>query len=29
MAWATTAIALYAIWDYQRVAPRARQRLDQ
>ena len=29
MAWATTAVALYAIWDYQRVAPRARQRLDQ
>ena len=29
MAWATTAIALYAIWDYQRVTPRARQRLDQ
>ena len=28
MAWATAAIALYAIWDYQRVAPRARQRLD-
>jgi phosphatidylglycerophosphate synthase len=29
LAWATTAVALYAIWDYQRVAPRARQRLDQ
>jgi hypothetical protein len=23
MAWATTAIAIYAIWDYYRVAPRA------
>ena len=23
MAWATTAVALYAIWDYYRVAPRA------
>jgi CDP-diacylglycerol--glycerol-3-phosphate 3-phosphatidyltransferase/cardiolipin synthase len=29
LAWATAAVALYAIWDYQRVAPRARQRLDQ
>ncbi len=28
MAWATTAVAVYAIWDYRRVAPRARQRLD-
>ncbi len=24
MAWATTAVALYAIWDYQRAAPSAR-----
>jgi hypothetical protein len=23
MAWATTAIAVYAIWDYYRVAPAA------
>lgn len=28
MAWATAAVALYAIWDYQRAAPRERQRLD-
>jgi hypothetical protein len=27
MAWATTAVALYAIWDYYRVAPRAEQQL--
>lgn len=27
MAWATAGIAIYAIWDYQRAAPRARQRL--
>jgi cardiolipin synthase len=27
MAWATTAVALYAIWDYYRVAPRAERRL--
>lgn len=27
MAWATAAVALYAIWDYQRAAPKARQRL--
>lgn len=29
MAWATAAVGIYAIWDYQRVAPRARHRLDQ
>lgn len=29
MAWATAAVALYAIWDYQHVAARARRRLDQ
>src|SRR5947207_5307054 len=27
MAWATTAIALYAIWDYYRVAPTAERRV--
>jgi phosphatidylglycerophosphate synthase len=27
MAWATTAVALYAIWDYYRVAPRAERKL--
>jgi cardiolipin synthase (CMP-forming) len=27
MAWATTAVAIYAIWDYYRVAPRAERRL--
>ena len=27
LAWATAAMALYAIWDYQRVAPRARRAL--
>lgn len=27
LAWATGAMALYAIWDYQRVAPRARRAL--
>ena len=27
MAWATGAIAIYAIWDYYRVAPRAQRRL--
>jgi phosphatidylglycerophosphate synthase len=27
LAWATTAIALYAIWDYYRVAPRAERRV--
>ena len=27
LAWATAAMALYAIWDYQRVAPRARRPL--
>jgi CDP-diacylglycerol--glycerol-3-phosphate 3-phosphatidyltransferase/cardiolipin synthase len=27
LAWATTAVALYAIWDYYRVAPRAERRL--
>jgi phosphatidylglycerophosphate synthase len=27
MAWATTAIAVYAIWDYYRVAPRAERRV--
>ncbi len=26
LAWATTAIAIYAIWDYYHVAPRAGQR---
>ncbi len=28
LAWATTAVALYAIWDYYRVAPAAERRLD-
>lgn len=27
LAWATTAVALYAIWDYYRVAPQAERRL--
>jgi CDP-diacylglycerol--glycerol-3-phosphate 3-phosphatidyltransferase/cardiolipin synthase len=27
LAWATAAMALYAIWDYQRVAPRAKRAL--
>jgi len=27
LAWATAAVALYAIWDYQRVAPRAKRAL--
>ena len=27
MAWATTAIAIYAIWDYYRVAPKAERRV--
>ena len=27
MAWATTAIAVYAIWDYYRVAPAAERRV--
>jgi phosphatidylglycerophosphate synthase len=27
MAWATGAIAIYAIWDYYRVAPRAERRV--
>ena len=27
LAWATTAVALYAIWDYYRVAPRAERRV--
>ncbi len=27
LAWATAAVALYAIWDYQRVAPREKRRL--
>lgn len=27
MAWATTAIAIYAIWDYYRVAPAAERRV--
>lgn len=27
IAWATTVIAIFAIWDYQRVAPRAQRRL--
>ncbi len=27
LAWATTAIAIYAIWDYYHVAPRAEQRV--
>jgi hypothetical protein len=27
MAWATTAIAIYAIWDYYHVAPRAERRV--
>ena len=27
MAWATTAIAIYAIWDYYHVAPRAGRRV--
>lgn len=29
MAWATGAIAIYAIWDYYRVAPRAERRVGQ
>ena len=28
LAWATTAVALYAIWDYYRVAPVAERRVD-
>jgi phosphatidylglycerophosphate synthase len=27
MAWATTAVAIYAIWDYYRVAPKAGRRI--
>ena len=27
LAWATSAVALYAIWDYYRVAPRAERRV--
>lgn len=27
IAWATTAVAIFAIWDYQRVAPRAQRRV--
>jgi phosphatidylglycerophosphate synthase len=27
MAWATTAVAIYAIWDYYRVAPAAERRV--
>ena len=27
LAWATTAIALYAIWDYYRAAPAAERRV--
>jgi phosphatidylglycerophosphate synthase len=27
IAWATTVIAIFAIWDYQRVAPRAQRRV--
>jgi hypothetical protein len=27
MAWATTAIAIYAIWDYYRAAPAAERRV--
>ena len=27
MAWATAAIAIYAIWDYYRVAPAAERRV--
>jgi len=27
LAWATGAIAIYAIWDYYRVAPRAQRRV--
>jgi hypothetical protein len=29
MAWATGAIAIYAIWDYYRVAPTAERRVGQ
>jgi hypothetical protein len=27
MAWATTAVAIYAIWDYYRAAPAAERRV--